>query len=130
MSVVFLKILNISLVSGWIILAVLLLRLVLKKAPKWISCVLWALVALRLLLPFSIESALSLIPSGEVISTDIVTSNAAPGINTGFSFVNNTVNPVVEQTFNPVSETKKNPVRTVVSVASIVWAAGVISMLL
>ena len=130
MSVVFLKILNISLVSGWLILAVLLLRLILKKAPKWISCVLWALVALRLLLPFSIESALSLIPSGEVISTDIVTSNAAPEINTGFYFVNNTVNPVVEQTFNPVSETKKNPVRTVVSAASIVWAAGVISMLL
>ena len=130
MSVIFLKILNISLVAGWLILAVLLLRLILKKAPKWISCLLWALVALRLLLPFSIESALSLIPSGEIISTDIVTSDATPKINTGIYFVNNTVNPVVEETFTPVSEVKKSPLQIGISVASIVWVAGMIGMFL
>ncbi|MCR5847668.1 MAG: peptidoglycan DD-metalloendopeptidase family protein [Lachnospiraceae bacterium] len=130
MSVIFLKILNISLVAGWLILAVLLLRLILKKAPKWISCLLWVLVALRLLLPFSIESALSLIPSGEIISTDIVTSDATPKINTGIYFVNNTVNPVVEETFTPVSEVKKSSLQIGISVASIVWVAGMIGIFL
>ena len=70
MSAVFLKILNMSIAASWLIAVVLVLRLLLRKAPKWISCVLWALVALRLVIPFSFESALSLIPSGETISTD------------------------------------------------------------
>ena len=83
MSTIFLKILNMSLSAGWLILAVIVLRLLLKKAPKWVSCLLWALVAIRLLVPFSIESALSLIPSSEVVSTSIV-SNEAPSLNTGF----------------------------------------------
>ena len=70
MSAVFLKILNMSIAASWLIAVVLVLRLLLRKAPKWISCVLWALVALRLVIPFSFESALSLIPSDETISTD------------------------------------------------------------
>ena len=51
MSGVFLKILNISIMAGWLILAVILIRLLFKKAPKWLTCLLWGLVALRLLLP-------------------------------------------------------------------------------
>ena len=64
MTAVFLHFLNMSITAGWIVLAVLLLRLCLKRAPRWITCLLWGLVALRLVLPFSIESALSLIPTG------------------------------------------------------------------
>ncbi|MCR4650052.1 MAG: M56 family metallopeptidase, partial [Lachnospiraceae bacterium] len=130
MSVIFLKILNLSLVAGWMILAVLLIRLFLKKAPKWVSCILWALVALRLLLPFSIESALSLIPSSEVISADIVTSDAVPEIHTGLEFVNNTINPVVEETFPVSYEAKRSPLQIIVSVVSYVWIAGVAGMLI
>ena len=92
MSTIFLKILNISFTAGWLILAVIALRLLLNKAPKWILCLLWGLVALRLLIPFSIESALSLVPSGEIVSESIV-SNASPSIDTGFKVVNNAVNP-------------------------------------
>ncbi|MBQ4001760.1 MAG: M56 family metallopeptidase, partial [Lachnospiraceae bacterium] len=76
MSTVLLKILNMSIAASWLIAVVILVRLFLKKAPKWISCVLWALVALRLLIPFSFESSLSLLPSGETISYKTVALEA------------------------------------------------------
>jgi len=65
MTEVFLKLLNMSLSACPLVLAVLVLRIVLKKAPKWSVVLLWGIVALRLVLPFSLESALSLIPSAE-----------------------------------------------------------------
>ena len=68
MSSFFLKIVNMSIAASWLILAVVLLRVVLKKAPKWINVLLWGIVAFRLICPFSFESALSLIPSAETIS--------------------------------------------------------------
>ena len=67
MAAIFLKLLNMSIAAGWLILAVLVLRLLLKKAPKWVSCLLWAIVAVRLVSPFSLESAWSLIPSAETV---------------------------------------------------------------
>ena len=127
MSVVFLKILNISLVAGWMILAVLLLRLFLKKAPRWITCILWALVAIRLILPFSFESVLSLVPSAEVIPQDITTTQQ-PVINSGIRVVNNAVNPVITETFAPEVGDSVNPLQVIVPIASIVWIAGVIVM--
>ena len=63
MNDLFLKIINMSISASWLVLAVLLLRFVLKKAPKWVNVLLWGIVAVRLAFPFSIESALSLIPS-------------------------------------------------------------------
>ena len=129
MSGVFLKILNISITAGWLILAVILIRLLFKKAPKWLTCLLWGLVALRLLLPFSIESALSLIPSGEVVSESI-TTNYSPSIDTGFVIVNNTVNPIINQTLAPKPEMKTNPMEIIVSAASIIWIAGMVAMLI
>lgn len=67
MTEIFIKLINLSLSASWLVLAVLLLRLCLKKTPKWITCVLWGIVALRLVMPFTFESSLSLIPSAEVI---------------------------------------------------------------
>ena len=67
MNAIFLKILNMSISAGWLVLAVLVLRFVLKKAPGWINVWLWGLVAVRLICPFSIESGWSLIPSAETI---------------------------------------------------------------
>ena len=72
MSEIFLKILNMSFVASWLILAVILLRLALKKAPKWITCLLWGMVAIRLLCPISLESSLSLIPNAEPFPQDIL----------------------------------------------------------
>jgi len=128
MSTIFLKILNIGIVAGWLILAVIILRLLLKKAPKWVSCLLWALVAVRLLLPFSVESVLSLVPSSEVIPETIATEQA-PVIDSGIRAVNNAVNPVITKNFAPKIEDSVNPLQIAVSVASVVWLAGVAGML-
>ena len=78
MDDVFLKLVNLSISASWLILAVLVLRVVLKKAPKWVMPLLWGVVALRLVCLFSIESALSLIPSAETIPTEIVTETREP----------------------------------------------------
>ena len=89
-----------SLSASWLVLAVLAARFLLKKAPKWINVLLWGLVAVRLLCPFSLESALSLIPSAEVVSPQIMT-DPSPVINTGIPVVNEAVNPVITDTFAP-----------------------------
>ncbi len=72
MNELFLKILTLSISASWLILAVLLLRLILKKAPRWIHVALWGIVAFRLICPFTIESPFSLIPdsvsNGELVS--------------------------------------------------------------
>ena len=71
MSDLFLKIVNMSISASWLVVAVLILRLVLKKAPKWVNVLLWGIVAVRLICPFSFESALSLIPSAETFPEKI-----------------------------------------------------------
>ena len=72
MSALFLKLLNMSIAASWLILVVILLRIFLVKAPKNFRYILWALVAIRLICPFSLESSFSLIPeevaNGSVVS--------------------------------------------------------------
>ena len=68
----FSEVLNTSITAGWMTLVVIVLRLLLKKAPKWTHAALWGLVALRLLLPFSIESEFSLIPSAQTVPEEIL----------------------------------------------------------
>lgn len=72
MSALFLKLINMSISASWVILALLILRLALKKSPKWVPVLLWGIVAIRLICPFTMESAVSLIPdsvgSGELVS--------------------------------------------------------------
>ncbi len=92
MTSVFLYFFNLSVSAGWMLPAILLLRLCLKKAPRWITCVLWGLVALRLLLPFSIESPISLIPSAQtVVRTDEV-DGTVPVVDSGLSVVDKPLN--------------------------------------
>lgn len=129
MGNLFLKLLNMSITAGWLILAVILLRLLFRKAPKWISCLLWALVALRLICPVSLESIFSLIPSGETIQHDTVVS-ANPSINSGVGLVDNVVNPVLRESFRPQSVAGVNPLQVWLFAAEIIWAAGVCVMLL
>ena len=64
MDLLFIKVLNMSISASWLVLVVLVMRMLLKKSPKWISVALWALVALRLVCPYSLESTLSLTPEG------------------------------------------------------------------
>ena len=91
MGQIFLKVLNMGLTASWLILAVMILRLFLKRAPRWTACLLWALVALKLICPFSIESALSLIPSSEPLPEKIMTGNTFQ-VDTGIGFVDVPVN--------------------------------------
>ena len=128
MSAVFLKVLNMSMTASWLILAVVLTRLILKKAPKWIPCLLWGLVAIRLICPFSFESVLSLIPSSETIPANIALQ-PEPAINSGITIVNEAVNPVVAESFTPAPTDSANPLQIVIPVAEIIWIAGIVIML-
>ena len=99
MEELFLVFLNMSITAGWVVIALLLLRPLLKKAPGWITCGLWGLVGLRLLLPFSIESALSLIPSTNTLPPESIYLSA-PQIHSGFETLNSTVNPILSEHFS------------------------------
>lgn len=129
MSEVFLKLLNMSITASWLILAVVIIRPLLKKAPKGINCVLWALVAIRLVCPISFQSALSLIPSSETIPYDIAMQKA-PAIETGISSVNQVINPIIANSFTPDPFTSANPLQIFILAASIVWLAGMTVLLL
>ena len=72
MGGVFSKVLNMSIAASWLILAVIALRLLLRKAPKWIRCILWGIVAIRLICPVSFESTVSLVPNAEDIASAMV----------------------------------------------------------
>ena len=139
MSSLFLRLLNISITAGWIVLVVVLLRFVFKKAPKWIRVTLWGLVALRLLLPASIQSVTSVVPSTETVRVESVGSVTPSGpssvpappagerivIETGIPFVNSAVAPIAERTAEHA-----DTVTTVKTVAGWVWLAGACAMLL
>lgn len=83
MDAVFVKLFNMSMAAGWMILAVLLLRLVLRKAPHWFHCLLWGFVAVRLICPVSFQSVLSLIPSTETINLENIRYEEHPQIQSG-----------------------------------------------
>ena len=129
MSDLFLKIINMSISASWLVLAVLLLRFVLKKAPKWVNVLLWGIVAVRLAFPFSIESALSLIPSAETISPGIMMDNV-PSVQTGVPAINSVINPVIGSSLAPAPGASANPLQIWIPILSIVWVIGVVALLL
>lgn len=129
MSQFFLQILNMSISASYIILAVLLLRLLLKKAPKWIPLALWGIVAVRLLCPIQPESVFSLIPHAQPISPDIMTDQT-PAINTGLTTLNTVVNPFIGKAFTPAPGDSANPLQIWIPIAAAVWAVGMATMLI
>ena len=130
MSGIFLKLLNLSISASWLVLVVLALRLVLKRAPKWVNVLLWGMVALRLMLPFSIESALSLIPSAETLSPETVRFDPAPTITSGVEFIDNAVNPSLSESFAAAPLASVNPLYVWTYLAGWVWLIGLAAMLL
>ena len=129
MSDLFLKIVNMSISASWLVLVVLLLRFVLKKAPKWASVLLWGIVAVRLVLPFSIESVLSLIPTAQTISPDIMMDNT-PSVQTGIPAINSVINPVIGSSFAPDPGASVNPLQIWIPVLSVIWLVGVAALLI
>ena len=130
MAAVFLKLLNLSISASWPVLAVLVLRLISKRSPKWVNVLLWGIVALRLVLPFSIESALSLIPSAETVSPAAVQFDPAPAITSGVSVIDNAVNPSLSEHFAAAPLASVNPLYVWTYLAGWVWLIGLGAMLL
>ena len=130
MSGIFLKLLNLSISASWLVLTVLALRMVLRRAPKWVNVLLWGMVALRLVLPFSIESALSLIPSAETVSPEVVRFDPAPTITSGVTIIDNAVNPSLSESFAAAPLASVNPLYVWTYLAGWVWLIGLTAMLL
>lgn len=128
MEMIFLNVFNRSLAAGWLILAVIVVRFLLKKAPRRLSCVLWAVVAVRLLCPFFPVSSFSLIPSGETISAEVVRFAPAPAIDSGIPALNEALNPMIGERFAPAPGTSVNPLYIWTAIAGIVWLVGVAVM--
>lgn len=130
MEGILLRLLNMSIQASILIVIVVILRLILKKSPKWIHCLLWVLVAIRLVCPFSIESAFSLAPNAEVISTDI--NNSRPNIQTGITMLDRSVNAYIETYYSENVTTQENTKEGrfgSIPVIPFVWVTGIVIML-
>lgn len=119
----FLELLNRAICAGWLVPVILLLRVILKKMPKWMHCLLWGMVAVRLLVPIQLESAVSLIPSAQTVTPDVMYTEK-PEIHMGIGILNETVNPVISVHFAPNPGDSVNPMQVLTAVASRVWLAG------
>ena len=129
MNTVFLALLNRSIAASWLILAVIVLRLLLRRAPKWTRGILWGLVAIRLIVPVSLQSVFSLIPSAQTVPTDIEMM-AAPAIESGVAAVDNAVNPLLGAAFAPTPINSANPLQIWLPVLSVLWSVGIAAILL
>lgn len=129
MAEIFQKALNMSIAAGWLILAVIALRLLLRRAPKRFRLLLWAVVGLRLALPWSIESALSLIPSAQTLPEGIMLERA-PVLDTGISALNGAINPGFTAAFTPELGVSANPLQVLLPIAAAFWMLGAAAMLL
>ena len=129
MEELFLTVVNLSLTAGWLVLAVLALRLLLRKAPRWSFCLLWGLVALRLMFPFSLESSFSLIPSAQPLPREIL-STATPQIQSGIPAVNSAVNPILQEALAPAAGVSVNPTQVWSFLLARLWLTGMVLLLL
>lgn len=120
MEIIFTKVFNMSVAASMLILAVILLRLILKSSPKWIRCVLWLLVALRLVIPFSFESPLSLIPNAQAMNSTTQSST---------SYVSSLVNSDSFQTMQNAVSSPDNEIK-IITILSYIWIVGVGAMLI
>lgn len=144
MRAIFIALVNISISAGWAVLAIIVSRLLLRKAPKWIKCLLWTVVAVRLLIPALPQSPVSLIPSTETIvinteesglpgdaqhAPDVGSdSSAAPyfdvSVESGIPVINEKTNDIIDGLFSGPESGSQPAAQTFLDKASYVWAAG------
>lgn len=127
-SAIFLTLLNMSISASYVILAVVVARLILRKAPKRIRCFLWLLVAIRLICPVTIESLFSLVPKQDVIEAEIVYEQT-PQIHTGITVVDSSVNQYMQNHLAPKVVTSINPLQIVAMLGALIWFCGMVVML-
>ena len=118
----FWQVVRLSLTAGWMILVLLALRPLLKKAPRRFSCLLWGLVAIRLALPFSFESRVSMVPQAAAAPQKIA-QTLNPGQMNWVSPAALTANPL------PAAEAAA-PAFSPTSLIPLVWGLGIAAMLL
>ena len=128
MNELFLKIINMSISASWLVMAVLILRLVLKKAPKWVNVLLWGIVAVRLICPFSFESALSLIPSAETFPEKAI-SGPSFDVQTGITPVDNRINDYLGDRYFEGVTVPANNGNHMMNILSIVWTIGILLLI-
>ena len=123
-------IMDLSYAASWIVLAVVILRWLMQKAPKSQRLFMWLFVALRLVSQYYLPSSkLSIVPNLGVVPVNI-TETKVPGIDTGFQTVNSVLNPIIEKNFSPEPNALVTPIQKFFDVAIVVWFIGVIAMLL
>lgn len=130
MSSYFITVLNMSLTASYVVLAVIIVRLLLKRAPKIFSYALWAVVLFRLVCPLSFESNFSLIPnSNEIIPHDIIYSQN-PAISTGVTMADKAINQAIQSTLPPVNPAASvNPMGIALEIGAIIWMLGIVMLL-
>lgn len=130
MGDIFLKLLNMSITAGWFILAVLCIRLIFRKIPKWVNCLLWGAVAVRLICPFSIESQFSILPSAEPVKSSTIVEGKLhhdiPSIDSHLTIVENTINPMLTETFAYNESESVAPLQVVTDAAGLIWVCGML----
>lgn len=125
MTELFLHVVNLSISASWLILAVLLARVVMRRAPKWAHVLLWGLVGIRLVCPISLESIWSLIPSAQTISPTLLT-DSTPTVQTGFPTLNQTINPVLSQAAAATPDATPNLLEIWLPTLASLWVLGMV----
>ncbi|WP_051563446.1 M56 family metallopeptidase [Butyrivibrio sp. LB2008] len=128
MEQLFIGVLNNAITVSALIVAVVVVRAFGKKMPKWISCLLWMIVAVKLVVPIQFECVLSLIPSGKPIPANIVLE-ANPQISSGINGLDSFVNPMIRQNFAPDKSVSINPLQIFFHIGAIGWLTGMAVML-
>lgn len=128
MSSLFLTILNRSISAGWVVLAVVLFRLILKKAPRWVNVLLWGMVAVRLVCPITLESMFSLIPSTRTIPEEVI-SGPSFEVQTGVSAMDNRINDYLDDRYLEGVTVPTNNGNRVMTVLSVIWLVGMVVMI-
>lgn len=129
MTDLFLTVLNAGAAASWLVLAVMLARVLLKKAPRGLLCSLWIIVGLRLVLPWFPSASFSLIPSAQIITPESM-YDYAPEITSGFSSIDQAVNPVYSQSLAANEQASVNPLQVWTAVAANFWVLGTAAMAL
>ena len=134
MGVIFLNLLNMSITASWLILAVLGIRLLFRRIPKWITCLLWGVVAIRLIFPFSKETVFSLQPRAEPIRTSTMVEGElipyVPSVDSNIGVVENTINPALAETFAYQETQSVAPLQIVTEIAGGLWLCGMVVLLI
>lgn len=128
MRELFLAVLNMSLTASYVILFLILIRLPLKKAPKFISYALWSAAAFRLIIPFSFESMFSLLPRNTntiSIPYDIVYQQS-PQISSRIAVVDSLAS---ESLPPPAIGANVNPLQIYIEIGTYIWVLGIIALL-